>query len=111
MPLTIDNAGALVPGVILKQEGNVATIKVKVLRGFYDGKNILKPGDIVNLPIGLAHQAKDSHKVEFLPDEKPPEVKPEATKKSEILEEAKPEEAKPEELNSELRTKHKKYGG
>jgi hypothetical protein len=79
MVLTNENAGALVPGVILKEE-NVETKRVKVLRGFFDGKNRLKPGDIVTLSASLAHQAKDAGKVEFLPEEpkaspaKPPSI-------------------------------------
>ena len=88
----------------------MATIKVKVLRGFYDGKNSLKPGEIVYMGANLARQAKEAHKVEFLPADPPP-VEPLVATKAEITEEAKPEEAKPDELNPEPRTKHKRYGG
>jgi len=109
MPLTIENAGALVPGVKVKED-NVATIKVKVLRGFYDGKTSLKPGEIVNMGANLAHQAKEAHKVEFLPAD-PPSVEPLPATKAEIPEEAKPEDFKSDELNPEPKTKHKKYGG
>lgn len=107
MPLTIENAGALVPGVKLKED-SVATIKVKVLRGFYDGKNSLKPGEIVNLPANLAYQARESHKVEFMPEDPPP-LKAKETQIAEKTEGS--EEAKSDESNPEPKTKHKKYGG
>ena len=82
----------------------MATIKVKVLRGFFDGKTALKPGDIVTLSVSLAHQAKDAHKVEFLPEEPKIEV-PKAKEKpiAPVSEEEKPDEVKSEE-------KSKKYG-
>jgi hypothetical protein len=106
MPLTIENAGALVPGVILK-EGKVETQKVKVLRGFYDGKTVLKPGDILNLPELLARQAKDGGKVEFLLNDPPPvKVEPPKVEKKAVAlvgDSEKAEEVKTEE-------KHKKYG-
>ena len=112
MPLTIENAGALVPGVKVKED-SVATIKVKVLRGFYDGKTSLKPGEIVNMGVNLAHQAREAHKVEFLPEDPPPFKVKEAqpVEKAEISEEAKPEDLKSDELSPEPKTKHKKYGG
>lgn len=107
MPLTIENAGALVPGVITEKEGNVETKRVKVLRGFYDGKTVLKPGDIVILPAILARQAKDGNKVEYLPDEPEPlKVDPPKAASKAVaptVEHEKSEEVKPEE-------KHKKYG-
>ena len=95
MVLTLDNAGALVPGVKAKEE-SMEMKTVKVLRGFFDGKNSLKPGDIVSLPIGLAAQAKDARKVEFLPEEpKPAEAKMGKTEPAKALS-VHPEELKPE---------------
>jgi len=101
MVLTLDNAGALVPGVKIKEE-SVETKMVKVLRGFFDGKNSLKPGEIVALPIGLAMQAKDARKVEFMPEE------PKATEtKMGKTEPAKAVSVHPEELKPEARPEAK----
>jgi len=106
MVLTLDNAGALVPGVKIKEE-SVETKMVKVLRGFFDGKNSLKPGEIVALPIGLAMQAKDARKVEFMPEEsKPPKVESLKIQEKIIAPEVKSE--KPEEVKPELKDKPKK---
>jgi len=113
MVLTLESAGALVPGAKIKEE-NVETKTVKVLRGFFDGKNSLKPGDIVTLSASLARQAKDAHKIEYMPDEpKPSKVE---SPKAEVRviapdpESEKPEEANPEGSNPEPKEKSKKYG-
>jgi hypothetical protein len=104
MVLTIENAGALVSGLKLK-EGIVEAKRVKILRGFYDGKKSLQPGEIVNLPANLAYQAREAHKVEFLPNP-PEEIKvPPVGMKAETQ-----EEMKPEKLNPEPKEKHRKYG-
>jgi len=83
MVLTLENAGALIPGVRMKED-NVATIRVKVLRGFFDGKTSLKPGDIVTINSSLARQAKEANKVVFLPEEPSKIIKP-AIKPEEVL--------------------------
>jgi hypothetical protein len=95
MALTIENAGALVPGVKIKEE-NVDMQKVKVLRTFIGLPEDAKVGSILTISKPLAIQAKDSKKVEFLPEDpvaspvKPPPI-PVVESKSEVEGESKPQ--------------------
>ena len=75
MVLDIETAGALVPGRIIAKEKCMEMQKVKILRSFSDGKKALPKGAILMIPKWLAVQALDARKVEFLVEEKPPEVK------------------------------------
>jgi hypothetical protein len=77
MVLTLDNAGALVPGVKIK-EASVEMQKVKILRTFVGLPPDTKIGSIVMISKLLAVQAKDAHKVEFIPSDAKPG--PEAAK-------------------------------
>jgi hypothetical protein len=81
MVLDIETAGALVPGrTSVRKEATVSLQRVKILRTFVGLPTDAKVGSILEISKSLAVQAKDAHKVEFIPDEKPPEPIHEATK-------------------------------
>lgn len=68
MVLTLENAGALVPGKKpedFMQERPVEA-KVRVLRGFYVGTVPQEIGKVVMLPIRLAGEMVTSNKAEFV---------------------------------------------
>ena len=88
MALTIENAGALVPGVMKGKEANVALQRVKVLRTFVGLPPDAKVGSIIEISKALAVQAKDAHKVEFLAEEVKPEPLKVETKKEEFISKA-----------------------
>jgi len=66
-PLTLENAGALVPGK--KPEENMqpvpAEAKIIVTRPFYHKMEIQEKGKIITLPIRLAQEMVSSNKAEF----------------------------------------------
>jgi hypothetical protein len=95
MVMDIETAWALVPGSRIKKEVNVEMQRVKILRTFRDGKEDLPKGAIMTIPKWLAAQAKDSNKVEFMPDPEPSEAKAVKVEPAKAAS-ARPEEAKPE---------------
>jgi len=70
MVLDTETAGGLVPGrTPVRKEVIVSLQRVKILRTFVGLPPDAKIGSILEIPKALAVQAKDCHKVEFLPDE------------------------------------------
>lgn len=85
MPLTLENAGALVPGGAspraIEQEKNEmkaqqtpappATLKVKVVRAFYYQGKAVEKDAIVELPRVFALEMRDARKALVVEEEKP----------------------------------------
>ena len=82
MTLTLDNAGAFVPGKKpedFMQERPVEA-RVRVLRPFYVGTTVQEVGKIMNLPIRLAGEMVSCNKAEIVYEPYQP-LKPEAESK------------------------------
>jgi hypothetical protein len=67
------NAGALVPGTILKEVFMSDVRTVRILRSFWDGHKSLLKGEVHTLSVGLALQAKEARKAEIVPEGTTPE--------------------------------------
>jgi hypothetical protein len=85
MVLDIETGWALVPGrTLVRKEVDVQLQRVKIIRTFVGLPPGAEIGSIVEIPKSLAVQAKDAHKVEFLPEEVKPEPLKVETKKEEF---------------------------
>jgi hypothetical protein len=74
--LTLESAGALVPGrkpEDFMQERPIEA-KVRVTRAFYVGKEVQEIGKVVTLPIRLAGEMVTSNKAEYVFDAYEPPV-------------------------------------
>lgn len=63
--LTIENAGALIPGKITKEDF-METRTVRALRGFYFDRKVVKLGTIIKLPKIFAIEVCASNKAEMV---------------------------------------------
>jgi hypothetical protein len=76
MPLTIENAGALVPGVKINQkEEFMNMVQVKVLKSFYFAEKPLEKDSIVTLPEIVAKQAIYGKRAELYAEPQRPPVR------------------------------------